>query len=204
MTTEKIEHFVKKLKTRKYKNIIYVIFICFIVGIFALRFYTVAMERNRKVFNIARNNIANGTPVHVLEMHETDGVLYEPLNIKNNRAYVSGARVKMFNVGQSLGDCKIISVSNNIDLDSGMYIIKTKKCSDGLKYAQNKQYGFFVPLSAVSGNAVYVVNAGVANVRKIEIVSRDSQNVLVKSGLENGDMVILSDVRNNEKIQIVK
>ena len=110
----------------------------------------------------------------------------------------------MFNVGQSLGDCKIISVSNNIDLDSGMYIIKTKKCSDGLKYAQNKQYGFFVPLSAVSGNAVYVVNAGVANVRKIEIVSRDSQNVLVKSGLENGDRVILSDVRNNEKIQIVK
>lgn len=204
MTTERIEKLVKKLKTRKAKNIIYSIFVCFIIGVFAFRFLVVSAEKNRPVFNIARNNIENGTPVKVLEIQETDGILYEPLNIKNNRAYVSGARVKLFSAGQSLGDCKIVSVSNRIDLDSGMYVIKTKNCSDGLKYAQNKKIGFYVPLSAVSGNAVYIVNAGVANIRDIEIVARDSQNVLVKSGLQNGDIVILSDVQTGEKIKIVK
>ena len=204
MTTERIENLIKKLNTRKAKNIIYLVVICFVVAVFVFRFYTVAAERNRSVFNVARNNIENGTPVTILETHETDGILYEPLNIKNNRAYVSGARIKLFYAGQSLGDCKIISVSRRIDLDSGMHVVKTAGCTDGLKYAQNKKRGFYVPVSAVSGNSVYVVNGSVAQIREIVIAARDSQNVLIKSGLTNGDKVILSNVKNDEKIQIIK
>ncbi len=204
MITERIENLVKQLKTRKVRHIIYLICFCLIVGIFVFRFYTVFAERNRSVFNVARNNIENGTPVKVLEIQETDGVLYEPLNIKHNRAYISGGRIKLFHTGQSLGDCKILSVSNRLDLDSGMYLIKTSGCNDGLKYAQNKQRGFYIPVSSVSGNTVYVVNGEVANVREITIAARDSQNVLVKSGLQNGDMVILSNVQNGEKIKIVR
>ena len=204
MTNARIENFVKKLHTRKSKNIIYLIVICFVVGVFVFRFYSVAAERNRAVFNVVRNNIENGKPVETLKIQETDGVLYEPLNVKNNRAYVSGARVKLFRAGQSLGNCKIASVSNRIDLDSGMYVIKTSGCGNGLKYAQNKNRGLYVPVSAIHGNAVYIVNNGVAQIRNIEIMARDSQNVLVKSGLINGDIVILSDVKPDEKVQIVK
>ena len=204
MTTEKIENFVKKLKTRKAKNIIYTVFVAAVVGCFAYRFYTVFQERNRSVFNMVRNNTENGTPIETLKMVETDGVLYEPLNIKHNRAYVSGARVNKFKSGQKIGDCKIVSVSRNIDLYTGMHIIKTSSCKDGLQYVEYNKRGFYVPVSAVYGNSVYVVNGDKARMRDIVIQARDSQNVLVKSGLKNGDIVILSKVQDNEKIKIMK
>lgn len=204
MTTEKIENFVKKLKTKKSKNIVYIFLMVVLIGCFAYRFYNVFTERNRTVFNIMRNNIENGAPVETLKISETDGVLYQPLNVKNNRAYVSGARVSMFKVGQKIGNCKIVSVSKNIDLYSGMHVIKTSGCLDGLQYVEHKQAGFYVPVSAVYGNNVYVVNGDKSSVRDIVTEARDSQNVLVKSGLKNGDIVILSKVSDNEKIKIVK
>ena len=204
MTTERIEKFVKKLKTRKSKNIIYIVLITAVVGCFVYRFYNVFAERNRPVFNILRNNIENGTPVETLEITESDGVLYEPLNVKNNRAYVSGARVNVFHVGQKLGNCKIVSVSKKIDLYSGMHIIKTSGCQDGLQYVERTYHGVYVPVSAVYGNNVYVADGDKARSRDIVIGAQDSQNVLVKSGLNNGDIVILSKVQYNEKIKIVK
>ena len=103
-----------------------------VVATFGYRFYSVARENNFDVFNIARVNAANGTPVVVLEMQKTDGILLEPITIKNNRAFVSGKRVNMFHAGQKIGNCKIVSVSKNIDLDTGMHVIKTSNCSDGL------------------------------------------------------------------------
>ena len=202
--SEKLESIIKQLKTRKSKNIIYLILAVFGVGLFIYRFVAVAMERNIDVFNIIRNNLENGTPVETLKMENTDGILYEPLTVKNNRAYVSGARVNMFRSGQSLGDCKIVSVSHNIDLDTGMHVIKTSKCSDGLLYAQNQKSGLYVPVSAVHGDVVYIVENDIARAKKIEIAGRDMQNVLVKSGLAVGDIVILSNVFDNQKIKIVK
>ena len=204
MTTERIENFVKKLKTKKSKNIIYLFVILGIIGCFAYRFYVVFRESNRPVFNIMRNNIENGTPVETLTIHEKDGVLYQPLNVKNNRAYVSGARVKMFKVGQKIGDCKIVSVSKNIDLYSGMHVIKTSGCQDGLQYVEYAQRGFYVPVSAVYGNNVYVVNGDKSSIRDIVAETRDSQHVLVKSGLNDGDIVILSKIQDNEKIRVIK
>ncbi len=202
--TEKIENIIKKLKTRKSKNIIYCLVVGVLVLVFGYRFYVVAREHSTNVFNITRNNIENGIPVDVLSMSETDGVLYEPLTIKNNRAYVSGARINTFKAGQKIGDCKIVSVSHNIDLDTGMHVIKTSKCADGLQYVEIERRGFYIPSSAVRGNALYVADSGVARLRDIVIAGRDSQNVLVKSGLQNGDIVILSDVKDGEKIKIVK
>ncbi len=204
MMTERIENLVKKLKTRKSKNIIYLIIFLGIIGCFAYRFYVVSKENNRAVFNIVRNNIENGTPVEVLKMVKTDGVLYEPLTVKNNRAYVSSARVHMFKAGQKMENCKIVSVSKNIDLYTGMHIIKTSACADGLHYVEYSGYGFYVPVYAVYGNNVYVVNENKAHIHEIEIVARDSKNVLIKSGLENGDVVILSHIKDNEKIKIIK
>ena len=201
---EKIESIIKKLKTRKSKNIIYLIIVLIVVGCFAYRFNAVRQENNIDVFNIARNNLENGVPVQVLEMHETDGVLYEPVTIKNNRAYVSGARVGFFKSGQNIGDCKITYVSKGLDLDTGMFVIKTANCDDGLKYVENKKHGFYVPASSVSGNTVFVADGDIARSRKIVISGRDAQHILIESGLNDGDVVILSSVSDNQKIKIAK
>lgn len=202
--TERIEKIVEKLKSRKSKNVIYTIFISLVVLAFANRFYAYEQEQNMAVFNIVRNNIENGIPVEVMEMKEIDGVLYEPLNVKNNHAFVSGSRIKLFKAGQKMGECKIASVSNNIDLDSGMYVIRTKGCKDGLQYVELKEKGFYVPVSAIVGNTVFVADENTAHVREVVIEKRDLQNALIKSGLKAGDLVILSDIRDNQKIKIEK
>lgn len=202
--TEKIEQIIKKLKTRKSKNIIYITVGVLVVLVFGYRFYKVSQENNFDVFNIIRHNANHGVVVNVLNIEKTKGVLLEPITVKNNRAYVSGKRVGVFNAGQKIGDCKIVSVSHNIDLDTGMHIIKTSNCKDGLQYVEKEKSGFYVPVSAIHGNTVYVVNNGVAQIREIVILDRDAQNVLIKSGLQEGDVVILSNVKNGEKIKIAQ
>ena len=122
--------------------------------------------------------------------------------VKNNRGFVSGARLPYFKSGQKVGDCRIASVSHNIDLDTGMHVIKTSGCKDGLQYVENKKNGFYVPVSALRGSTVFVVNDGVAQSREIVIENRDSENALIKSGITDGDIVILSSVQDGEKIKI--
>lgn len=202
--TQKIEDIVKKLKTRKSKNIIYAIVGITVVAWFGYRFYAVNAEHRFKVFNITRNNLDNGTPVEVLTVQEKKGILYEPLTVKDNKAFVSGARVNIFKAGQKSDNCKITSVSKNIDLDTGMYIIRTSGCADGMHYIEKEKVGFYIPVSALTGDSVYVVNNDVAEIREIIIADRDSQNVLVKSGLSESDIVILSKVKNGEKIKIIE
>lgn len=202
--TERIENIVKKLHTRKSKNVIYTIIVVLIVAVFAYRFWSVSNENNFEVFNIVRHDAQNGVPVRVLEMQKTDGVLYEPLTIKNNRAFVSGVRLSAFKAGQKVGNCKIISVSQNIDLDTGMHVVRTSGCADGLQYAENKKNGFYVPVSALNGNSVFVVENGIAQSREIVIENRDLENALIKSGINAGDVVILSSIQNGEKIKIEK
>ena len=202
ITIEKIEQTLKNLNTPKNKKIIYRTLVVLAVLIVGYRFYSVERENSFKVFNIIRNNMENGTPVEILKMEKTNGVLLEPLTIKNNRAYVSGSRISVFKPGQKIGNCKIVSVSHNIDLDTGMHVIKTSGCQNGLQYVEKEKNGFYVPVSAIHGNAVYVENNGVAQIRVTVIEDRDAQNALIKSGIQDGDVVILSNVTENEKIKI--
>ena len=202
--TQKIENIVKKLNTRKSKNIIYTIIIFSVVAIFGYRFFRVYQEHSFEVFNIIRVNKDNGTPVEVLHIEKKNGILYEPLTIKNNRAFVSGARINIFKPGQKSGNCKIVSVSHNIDLDTGMHIIRTQNCPNGLQYIEKEKVGFYIPISAINGNTVYVVNNDIATIREIKIADRDAQNALIQSGITDGDIVILSKVKNNEKIKFEK
>lgn len=201
---KQIDNITEKLYTPKSKKIIYVVAAIIIAFLFIHRFYVFSQEQNFNVFNIARNNLENGTPVRILYMEKNKGILYEPLTIKNNTAFVSGARVNIFRSGQKSGKCKIVSVSKNIDLDTGMHIIKTADCENGLQYIEKEQVGFYVPVSAITGNVVYVVNNGVAEERQIEILDQDAQNALIKSGIQDGDIVILSHVKNNEKIKVME
>lgn len=202
--TERIENIVKKLKTRKSKNIIYTLIITAVVFCFGFRFYTIAQEGKLSVFNIIRNNQSIGTPVNVMSVEQKNGVLYEPLSIKNNRGYISGSRVNIFKPGQKSGNCKIVSVSKKLDLDTGMYVVKTSGCENGLQYIEKEKIGIYIPVSAIYGKSVYVVNGDVAEIRDVEILDRDIQNALIKSGLQDGDIVILSKVKNNEKVRITK
>ena len=204
ITIEKIEQTLKNLNTPKNKKIIYRTLVVLAVLLVGYRFYSVERENSFKVFNIIRNNMKNGTPVEVIKMEKTNGVLLEPLTIKNNRAYVSGSRISVFKPGQKIGDCKIVSVSNNIDLDTGMHIIRTAKCKDGLQYVEKEKNGFYIPVSAIHGNVVYVADNGVARAREIVIADRDAQNALIKSGITEEDIVILSNVTDNEKIKIAQ
>ena len=59
-------------------------------------------------------------------------------------------------------------------------------------------------MSAIHGNVVYVANGDIAHAVNIEIENQDMQNALVKSGINPGDIVILSSVQNNQKIKISK
>ena len=204
ITIEKIEQTLKNLNTPKNKKIIYRTLVVLAVLLVGYRFYSVERENSFKVFNIIRNNMKNGTPVEVIKMEKTNGVLLEPLTIKNNRAYVSGARISVFKPGQKIGDCKIVSVSHNIDLDTGMHIITTAKCQNGLQYVEKEKNGFYIPVSAIHGNVVYVADNGVARIREIVIQDRDAQNALIKSGISEEDIVILSNVTDNEKIKIAQ
>lgn len=204
ITIEKIEQTLKNLNTPKNKKIIYRTLVVLAVLLVGYRFYSVERENSFKVFNIIRNNMKNGTPVEVIKMEKTNGVLLEPLTIKNNRAYVSGSRISVFKPGQKIGDCKIVSVSHNIDLDTGMHIITTAKCQNGLQYVEKEKNGFYIPVSAIHGNVVYVADNGVARIREIVIQDRDAQNALIKSGISEEDIVILSNVTDNEKIKIAQ
>lgn len=184
-----------------YKKRIYFFILGLIIFSFLYRFYMVFYERHMKIFNIDRNNKKNGVPVEVLQIKKEQKVLYKPLAIQNNKAYVSKAQIENYKVGQSVGNCRIISVSHNIDLNTGMYVIRTKGCKNGLNKLEINEFGYFVPIYAIDSDFVFLVQENTAKRQKIFIKDRDKDNALVV-GLNDGDMIILSNIEENQKIKI--
>ncbi len=198
---EKIQ---RTLATKRFKKILYISLIAMLVGWVIFRFAAVASENARYVFNASRIAADAGAPVAAIEMSRQSGVLYEPLAIQNNRAYVSADRAAKLKAGQKVGDGKIVSVSSNLDYDTGMYVVRTAGVSNGLQFAEYNATGYFVPLYAISNNSVMVIQDGTAHVRPIKIARQDSENAYVSSGLSDGDVVILSSVKSGDKVQIRK
>ncbi len=198
---EKIQ---RTLATKMFKKIMYISLIAILVGWVIFRFAAVASENARYVFNASRVAADSGAPVMALEMTKTSGVLYEPLAVKNNRAYVSGDRVARLKAGQKIGNGKIVSVSSGLDYDTGMFVVRTSGVSDGLQFAEYQAMGYFIPLYAISNNTVMVEKNGVAQARQIEIARQDSENAFIASGISDGDIVILSAVDAGTKVQIKK
>ena len=146
----------------------------------------------------------SGVPVMAVEISTTSGVLYEPLAVKNNRAYVTGDRVAKLKAGQKIGNGKIISVSSSLDYDTGMFVVRTSGVSDGLQFAEYQATGHFVPLYAISNNTVMIEKNGIAQARSVKIARQDSENAMIASGVSDGDVVILSAVDAGTKVQIKK
>lgn len=198
---EKIQ---QTIKTRKFKHIMFCALALIIIGWVVFRFAAVASENARYVFNASRVAADVGAPVQVLELSRTDGVLYEPIAVRNNRAYVAGETVSKFKAGQKVGDGKIVSVSSDLDLDTGMFVIRTRGVADGLHFAEFSAHGHFVPVYAVHNGTVMVVRDGVAHARSVTVARQDSDNAYITSGLNDGDIVILSKVDAGNKVQIKK
>ncbi len=190
------------IRTKKFQHIMYMALVLILVGWTVFRFAAVASENARYVFNSARVAADVGAPIEFLELSKTDGVLYEPLAIKNNRAYVSGERASNLHAGQRVGSGKIVSVSKNIDLDTGMFLVRTSGVSDGLHFAEFTANGYFVPLYAITDGQVMVSIDGVATSRDVRVARQDSENAYITSGLNDGDIVILSVVESGSKVQV--
>ena len=190
--------------TKKFKKIAFISLVTVLLGWVIFRFAVIASENARFVYNASRVSADTGTPVMAIKMSNTSGTLYEPLAVKNNRAYVSASRASRLHAGQKVGDGKIVSVSSNIDYNTGMYVVRTSGVADGLQMAEFSATGYFVPLYAITDGTVYVVENGIAVARSVKIARQDSENAYIKSGLKNGDVVILSSVRAGDKVQIKK
>jgi len=172
-----------------------------VVMLVAYRAIQISIENRRVVFNIAREHAAHGTPVETMTARTQTGHLMEPVAVKNNRIYVSGARVGRFKVGQRLsGGGRITSVSNRIDLDTGLFALRTSGAPDGNHSVMIEHSGVFMPLHAVSGSSVMVVENGISARRSVIVIASDAETAVVR-GLLDGDIVILTRVASNVKIK---
>lgn len=199
-----MEKIAENLKSKKMKQFFTILLIAVLAGWVVFRFAAVASENSRHVFNAARVAADQGAPVEVITITRTDGILREPISVKNNRALVSGARVGKLHAGQKIGEGKITSVSRKIDYDTGMHVVRTSGVSDGLQFAEVSGHGFFIPVSAIENGTVMVVDNGVADIRTVTVSDQDATMAYITDGLNDGDKVILSNVKAGEKVKVVR
>lgn len=196
-----MEKLKEKVSSPKGRKLVYIVCAAILLGWVIFRFAAVASENSLYVFNASRVAADVGAPIQAVEVYKKTDVLKEPISVKNNRAYVSGSRVDKFSAGQNIGDGKIVSVSANIDLDSGMHVIRTRGVSDGLQYAEFVGNGYFIPAYAVNNESVFVIEDGKAVLRDVKVVRQDSETAFISEGLSDGDKVILSKVKAGDKVQ---
>lgn len=199
-----MEKIAENLKTKKMKQFFAILTIAILIGWVVFRFAAVASENSRHVFNAARVAIDQGMPIEAITVSRTDGVLREPIAVKNNRALVSGARVVKLRAGQKIGNGTITSVSHKIDYDTGMHVVRTSGVADGLQFAEISGNGFYLPVSAIENNTVMVVEDGIATVRNVVINAQDANMAQITSGLNDGERVILSRVQDGTKVKVIK
>ncbi len=177
-----------------------------LAGVLALwviyRFIAIGYEKHMVIFNAARSAAEIGAPVETITAVRRDGVLREPILIQDNRGYVSAARVGKFAAGQKVGDGTITSVASRIDLDTGMYIVRTRGADNGTQFAEYAATGFYIPVYAVTNNTVMVARDGVAHAASVTVSRQDADNALITSGLNDGDIVILSSVDAGTRVKI--
>ena len=198
---EKIKAWAARPRTKKWT---YALLVVLLILWVMFRFAMVDMENRRFVFNPARDQAETGVPVVVMTARPTDGVLREPISIKNNRATVAPARADHFVAGQKVGDGTIVSVARRIDLDTGMVAVRTKNVKDGLTYAESTVSGFLIPVDAVRGDTVMIMVDGVAVARPVTVARSDADMALISTGLKVGDTIILSHVAAGQKVKVQK
>jgi hypothetical protein len=195
----------REFDDKKLKKNLYTAVLVLLVGWFIYRFVMVAIESRMVVFNPVRDANKNGTLVETVVANKKDGVINFPIAITNNRAYVSGnARTKL-RVGQKISQGGTVAyVSNSLDYDTGMYIVKTNGANDGVNNVQISCSGYFVPVYAVRDGNVMLEKSGVAESVDVKVTAQDSEFACISGEISNGDIVILSKVSNNQKVNVQK
>jgi hypothetical protein len=194
--------FGKNYDDKKIKKIVYTAVFVLIALWFVYRFVMVAIESRMEVFNPIRIAQSDGVSIETMVAKRQDDFIKIPIDIKNNRAYVSGDYRANLKSGQKIEDGEIVSVSSSIDLDTGMHVVRTRGVGDGVRYVSIKKNGYFVPLYAVRDGAVMVVNGDVAAMRSVTIVAKDSEYACIVGELQDGDVIILSKVTAGQKINV--
>lgn len=199
---EKLQHLMEQLKQPRARKIMSIGLVVALILWVVFRFTMIGIENARSVYNAARVAQTDGVPVVVQQIERASGVLREPIAVKSNRAYVASGRAHKFGAGQHVAGGVIVSVSPDIDLDSGMHVVRTRGVADGLQYAEFRATGHFVPVYAVNNGVVMVVDGDIARARDVVVARQDAENALISSGLNDGDVVILTHVSDGEKIQV--
>ena len=199
---EKLQQLMGKMKQPRARKIMSIGLVAALVLWVVFRFTMIGIENARSVYNAARVAETDGVPVVVQQIERTSGVLREPIAVKSNRAYVASGRAHKFGAGQHVAGGVIVSVSPDIDLDSGMHVVRTRGVADGLQYAEFRATGHFVPVYAVNNGVVMVADGDIARARDVVVARQDAENALISSGLNDGDVVILTRVSDGEKIQV--
>ncbi len=182
------------------KKLIYIFCAIVVTALVAVRVSALGTEKHQYVFNAARIALDTGFSIDSVIAQTTDDVLSVPIHINSNRGYIAHARLAEFAPGMKIGDGEIISVSDKIDLDTGLYIVRTRNVKNGLQMAEKRMSGIYIPVAAIIGDKVMVCDDGVARVRAITVIGADENNAVV-AGLNDGDVVILSHVSDGDKVK---
>ena len=169
-----------------------------LIAMVSYRTFVIVSEHRREVFNPMRDGIVL---VETMVAHKKTDILREPLFIKNNTALVSRARINKFRPNQRIGSGRIVSVSNRIDLDSGMHIIRTNGVSNGMQFAESSYNGFFIPTAQISNSKIMVIENGIATQRSVTVVNRDARWSVISGGINEGDIIVLSMVEQGTKVR---
>lgn len=196
--------FGKKFSDKKIKKIVYTSVFVVLAIWFLYRFVMVAIESRMVVFNPVRDAGQNGIVVDTIVAEQKTGIIKTPLSVENNRAYVSGAHRRGLKVGQKVGSGEITYVGNQLDLDTGMYIVKTKNVDDGVVFAETECSGFFIPTYAVRESQIMRAESGSAAVVSVSVSASDSEFSCVSGDIHDGDIIVLSKVSAGQKINVQK
>ncbi|MBO4480003.1 MAG: hypothetical protein J5742_00060 [Alphaproteobacteria bacterium] len=194
--------FGKQYDDKKVKKIGYTAILAAIIFWFVYRFVVVAIESRMVVFNPIREAQSGGILVETITARKTDGVIKIPIDIRNNRAYVSGEYRNKLRAGQKVENGEIIAVSSNLDLDTGMYIVRTRNVQDGLRYVIIQMNCYFVPAYAVRGGNLMIAVSGVAVEHRVDVKGQDTDSACISGGISDGDIVILSKVTAGQKVNV--
>ena len=178
------------------------------VALFAIlviyRFVAFGINQHKSVFNMTRDAELHGVPVSVMDAKKTDGVIFEPLFVNDNRGYVSSMRVARFKPGQKItGGGEVVSVSASLDLDTGMHVVRTRGANNGAHTVEIRENGFYVPTDAVKNGTVFVVRDGVAHAVSINVVRGDGEHTMI-SGVSDGDVIITSHIADGDLVRVIK
>ena len=194
--------FGKNYDDEKVKKISYRAIFVLVILWFVYRFVMVAIESQMTVFNPIRISQSNGTIVETMVASKKNDFIKIPIDIKNNRAYVSGEYRNKLRSGQKIGDGEIVSVSGGLDLDTGMYVVRTRGVTDGVAFVSVPANGYFIPAYAVRDGTVMIMESGTAVAHRVDVVAQDTEYACVTGDIKDSDVIVLSKVATGPKIKV--